>query len=315
MTKVVFFGTSDRSIPILEALHKNFDLIFCVTKTDTKLGRHQATKESGVNIWANQNRVKCVTTDAINSDTESDLVEQIIDSGISIGVVADFSFMISEAILKTPKLGFVNIHFSLLPKYRGASPIQAAIINGDKKTGITFHVTEKSLDTGPILKQIEYPLTGKETSGQLYEILFKKAAESLPQVLNDFVEGKTQLKKQDHSKATYTYSKSHPKQTIIFKEDAKINWNESEEIIERKIRAYDPWPIAWTTLGELTIHYGLILREKKDPSARVKIYKAEIAREMEKINGALKILKLQVAGKAKTDWESFVNGYTTPIKI
>lgn len=300
---VAFFGTSDRSIPILEALKKHFNLTLCVTKNDAKAGRHLKLKETEVKRWAVKNRVKYLTIGNLNTETTAKVIEHILDSKITMGVMADFSFIIPDAIIITPKYKIINIHFSLLPKYRGASPVQFAILNSDNKTGTTYYIMDKGMDTGDIIHQSEHALNQSETSGQLYKILFEQAAVELPNVIDSYVQGKSRPTKQNHENASYTYSPTHPKNTFIFKEDAKIDWSQSDEKIERSVRAYNPWPIAWTTLGELANVFKLPLKEGKNPNPVVKLY------EVKNRSGKLAIKSLQVENGRKISFEDFVNGF------
>ncbi len=306
---IAFFGTSDRSKPILEALDENFDLKLCVTKTDRKVGRHQKTEETLVKSWAKERGINFFEIENIQGD-EKDLLDTLIRQKIDLIVVTDFGFIIPKSIIKRFKNEIINIHFSLLPKYRGANPVQAAILRGDKETGITYLLMSEDLDEGPILKQILCRLTGKETSGILYERLFELAAKHLPQVIKEYAADKIQPQKQDHEKAIIHHSPSHPNSTYIYKEDAEINWNESVEQIERKIRAFNPWPIAWTTLNALENNKkleeeNLNIRENIDKSLRIKIFETETTPKKR-----LSPKKVQVAGKKATTWENFKNGYT-----
>jgi methionyl-tRNA formyltransferase len=309
MHKVVFFGTSDRSIPILEALSSSsdFKVALCVTKSDTKVGRKQELRETEVKTWAKQHKVKYVETNSLKNDAQR-VIEQILGSKIDVGVVADFSFIIPAELLDVVPHKLVNIHFSLLPKWRGASPVQFAILNGDEVTGITYHLVDKKMDTGPIIHQIGYKIDHTETSGELYSRLFPIAAEKLPSVLVKYIDGSTNFVEQNDDEATYTYSPSHPGSTFVYKEDAKIDWTKSPAEIERAIRAYNPWPISWTTLGELQeTTWGKKDKDHEKSSKKVKIYKSRVA------EGKLKIEFLQVEGKKPTEWESFVNGYSPSI--
>ncbi|PIS22154.1 hypothetical protein COT50_03435 [candidate division WWE3 bacterium CG08_land_8_20_14_0_20_41_10] len=307
-TKIAFFGTSDRSVPILESLKTNFDLVLCVTKEDVLIGRHQTPKEVGVKRWAKENGVKFVTiNESLNKEREI-LIEQIKTSEAIVGVVADFGFIIPQEILAIFPKGIINIHFSLLPKYRGASPVQFAILNGDAQTGITYQLMEKTLDTGSTIHQITYPLNGTENSGELYKTLFNLSAEHLPQVINNYLEGKIKPKAQNGSQASYTYSPTHPKNTYIYKEDAKINWNNGIQSIDATIRAYNPWPIAWTTLGEMQNAKNKMtcftqLKNPKYASKVVKIYEAKI------VDNKLAVEKIQLAGGKILSWKQFTNGY------
>ncbi len=300
---IAFFGTSDRSIPILETLYQNHNLSLCVTKSDVKVGRHQTLKETGVKHWAIQKRVHLLTIDSINAETTRIIIEQILGSNTTIGVVADFSFILPLSVIDTPKHKIINIHFSLLPKYRGASPVQHAILNSDTKTGITYYVMDKGMDTGPIIHQIEYNLKMNETSGELYRALFEIAAKNLPKVIDEYISAAITPTAQNNASATYSYSKTHPKSTFIFKDDARIDWTQNGAQIERTVRAFDPWPVAWTTLAELGGALSLNLKESADKNMAVKIHKARLA------DGALVIDELQPAGKRRMSWKDFSNGY------
>lgn len=307
--KIAFFGTSDRSTPILESLKEHFEVVLCVTKEDVLVGRHRTPKEVEVKKWAKDNGVTYVTIKSSLKAEIDPIVEQIKSSKAEMGVVADFGYIIPQQILDIFPAGLINIHFSLLPKYRGASPVQHAILTMDKETGITYQLMQFDLDAGPILKQIPYPLTGTETSGELYQTLFKIAAKNLPQVISGYINGEISPQPQDQARATYTYSPSHPKTTYIYKEDAKIDWNQPMRQIYAAIRAYNPWPIAWTTLKEMQSADSKIqgftkVKDVKQLDKKVKIYYAEITQ-----NGLLAIQNLQLEGGKTLSWREFFNGY------
>lgn len=308
--KIVFFGTSDRSVPILEALKTNFDLALCITKEDVLVGRHQTPKEVEVKRWAGENRVNCVTISKSLKNESEKIIEQIKLSEANIGVVADFGFIIPQEILAIFTKGLINIHFSLLPKYRGAGPVQFAILNGDGETGITYQLMEKTLDTGPIVKQITHKLDGTETSGELYRTLFKLSADHLPSVLQKYLRDELIPKSQAKAQASYTYSPSHPTATHIYKEDAKIDWLNNIQKIASAVRAYNPWPIAWTTLGELQdakdkiVNFSQI-KDPKSASKTVKIHSVQIS------EGKIAIEKIQPEGGKILLWKQFKNGYLT----
>jgi methionyl-tRNA formyltransferase len=196
----------------------------------------------------------------------------------------------------------------MLPKYRGASPVQFSILNGDKSTGITFHMVDRGMDDGPIIAQYEYNIGPNLTSGQLYEQLFKFAHDKLTQTLTDYIKGSITPVLQDIGSATYTYLPTHPKSTFIYKEDARIDWSKPAEAIEREVRAFNPWPISWGRIGELENNSSLLqcnlkLRTNVDKSLTIKIYSAHLE------NSKLIIDEIQVEGRKKTDWNTFKNGY------
>ncbi len=181
------------------------------------------------------------------------------------------------------------------------------MLNGDENTGITFQLVNRRMDAGAILYQIGYKVTYKETSGELYETLFKIAADKLPQILEDYISGKLNPLPQDEEKATYTYSKNHPTHTFIYKEDAQINWKDNNEIIERQVRAFNPWPISWTYTKDLENNGNLTqkikLKGHVDKNLKVKVYETEL------IEGKIDIKTIQLEGKTKMGWKEFENGY------
>lgn len=311
-TKVVFFGTSDRSLPILNTLKDNFDLVLCVTKSDTVVGRKKIMRETEVKKWGKQNEVEVLTLNSLKNEDLEHLLQMLEKHKPDIGVVADFSFMIPKSVIDSLDGKIINIHFSLLPRYRGASPIQHAILNGEGFTGVTFYLLNEKIDEGDILSQFEYKIDSEITSGELYSILFNLSAEKLPEAISSYLKSAIKPLKQDHSKATYTISKTNPKHTFIYKEDAFIDWSESADKIHRAIRAFNPWPIAWTYLEELEKKFlileGIKLKPTVNKKLKVKIFSSSIK------EGKLKIKQLQVEGKNKTDWVSFVNGYCDKLK-
>lgn len=308
MTKIAFFGTSDRSIPILESLKQNFNLVLCVTREDVLIGRHQTAKKTGVKKWAEDNGVTYITIKESLKEEAGGIIEQIKASKAEFAVVADFGFIIPQKILDIFPKRMMNIHFSLLPKYRGASPVQFAILNRDSKTGITFQLMEYGLDTGPIIDTVTYELNGTETSGELYRNLFGLSAQKLPQVVQKYLDGALKPQTQDESQASYTRSPSHPNRTFIYKEDARIDWNRPVKEIEAGIRTYSPWPIAWTTLTDMQDSAGKIagFTKLKDPGnvlKTVKIHQANVTASK------IAISNIQVEGGKVLSWDQFCNGY------
>lgn len=306
-TKIIFFGTSDRSIPILNALKENFQLVLCVTKKDSKIGRKQITKETEVKKWCIENKIDFLELDSLKDVNLEYVLEKIKNIKPEYGLVADFSYIIPKKIIDSIPGGIINIHFSLLPKYRGASPVQFAILNGNEITGVTYYLLDEGMDTGDVIFQLEYKIESNFTSEELYDILFKISAEKLPDVLNKFIKKELIPYPQYHESATYTISKNYPKKTVIFKEDALINWGDDPKKIERMVRAFNPWPIAWTNLEDIENINCFIekiqLKDHVDKSLKVKIFKLHLASDK------LQIDELQVEGKRRISWDEFKNGY------
>ena len=305
---VAFFGTSDRSIPILEVLKANFNLKLIITKDDVRFGRKQELKETQVKQWAKRNQVHFITIDKLSSDKSEEIIEQIKYLEIDLGIVADFSFIIPEKIINAFPFKMVNIHFSNLPKYRGASPVQFSILNGDLTTGIAFYILDKGLDTGEILEIVNFDIKPNDTADTLYENMFLKASELVPNVINKYIEGKLTPRPQNHEEATYTYSATNPKRTTIDKNDAYITSTFDQQRTDRFVRAFFPWPVAWTYVEKLVANpifnlKNLNLKNKDVEKLRIKIYEGSV-NENHYIPA-----KIQLEGGKIIDWKDFLNGY------
>ena len=218
---ITFAGSPKFSKNTLQELLKHgisVDLV--LTAKDKPKGRGQKKKPTPLKSFAKKRKIKVVHKLDFN---KTDLV-----------LVSAYGKIISKEEINQPKHGFLNVHPSLLPKYRGPTPIQAAILNGDDKTGVTIIKMDEKIDHGPILKQKEATLTGKEYYKDLEKKLSKLGGKLLAETIIDLQKGNLSPRKQKHSKASHT--------NLLSKKDGKINWKDSAELIERKIRAYNPWP-------------------------------------------------------------------------
>lgn len=320
--KTIFFSTSDRMIPIVEELNKLTELKLCITKTDVKVGRKMEIKENPVKLWCIENNIPYIQIDNLKDKNLELVVEKIKEIQPDLGIVVDFAFMIKDPILElfnttnkeqnknsikdvTINRNLVNIHYSLLPKYRGASPIQFAILNGDKETGITYQVLDKEMDKGNILYQIKYQLKGNETYLELFEQLLSLNINSLSKFIELYKSNELENITQGENEATYTYSKTNPKSTLVYKEDAYTDLKEPSEVIERKIRGFNPRPILWTHLKFIEEYTGLKIKDESKKDLTVKIYDGKLNPDTNKVE----FTKIQLEGKNAMDWNSFVNGY------
>ncbi|MCX6785606.1 MAG: methionyl-tRNA formyltransferase [Candidatus Komeilibacteria bacterium] len=221
---IIFFGTPDFAVPTLQALiREDYDVILVVTQAAKPVGRKQILTSTPVKIEAKK----------LSLPVGTDLAE-LKKYHADLGVVAAYGELIPKKILDLFPLGVLNIHPSLLPKYRGPSPIQTAILNGDKETGITIIKLDAKMDHGEKLKAQSLKLKADDGYKSLSESLALLGAKMLVEILPDYLNDKIKLLPQDDSQATFT--------KIISKEDGKINWQKSAEQIERQIRAYAPWP-------------------------------------------------------------------------
>ncbi|MDD5032657.1 MAG: methionyl-tRNA formyltransferase [Candidatus Pacebacteria bacterium] len=236
--RIVFFGTPEFSVKILEAM-KNacFLPALIITAPDKPKGRGMKMAPSPAKAWAEKNCINHIEPSSLKKDPE--IAIKLSEMNPDLFVVASYGKILPKEILDVPRKGTLNVHPSLLPKLRGASPIQGAILSGEKETGVTIMLMDEKMDEGPILakQKLEFPIANlrfSELEQELAEFGGKILTETIPKWLND----KITPQPQDHSQATYT--------KLIKKEDGEINWSEPAEAIFRKIRAYTPWPGAYT---------------------------------------------------------------------
>lgn len=209
-----------------------------------------------------------------------------------VGVLASFGAIVPKEILEFPKKGILNIHPSLLPKYRGASPVQTAILNGERQTGVTIIKMDKKVDHGPIVAQFTEEILPTDTSESLYFRLFSAGAEVLKTILSAYLEKRIELRPQDHSQATYTKKLTREDGFIPAEKLKKAMAGEKAEHIDRMIRAYYPWPGTWT---EIPIPFR--------QSRRLKILRGHLE------NGKLALDLVQLEGKKPVSWRQFCEGY------
>ncbi|MGB9743256.1 MAG: methionyl-tRNA formyltransferase [Minisyncoccales bacterium] len=274
--EIIFIGTSEFAAIILEELiKKNYQPILVITAPDKPVGRKQIIAPPPVKVVANKYNIPVEQSSEIKN-----LKLKIKNLNPDLGIVASFGQIIPSEILNIPKFGCLNIHPSLLPKYRGPSPIQAAILNGDKETGVTIIKMTEKVDAGPIVSKIKYKITNNKINyPELHNQLAKMGADLLIKTIPLWTKEKIKEKLQDEKKASYT--------KILKKEDGLINWQDPPEVIERKIRALNPWP------GTYTIYHGKML----------KILEAEI------INNQLIIKRVQLEGKKPMEFKDFFRGH------
>jgi len=237
--KTIFAGTPEFAVPYLQALlaDSHFNIIGILTQPDKPSGRKQELTPSPIKTLGLQNNIRIFQPESLKNNRQ--LIDEMAALTPDLLIVVAYGQIIPQAILDISKYGNINVHPSLLPLYRGASPIQSAILNGEQETGVTIMLMDEKMDHGPILNQIKYPLTGEETNESLHQELAKIGVPLLLQTITDFLGGQLTPIEQDHNQATFCKS--------ISKEDAKIDWSQPAKIIRRKIYAFYPWPATWTS--------------------------------------------------------------------
>lgn len=297
--RLIFMGTPDFAVPGFRALltAPDFDIVGVFTQTDKPVGRKQTLTPPPIKLVALEGGRKIFQPLKLKDE-----VETIRDLKPDLIVVIAYGKIIPQSILDIPTHGCINVHASLLPKYRGAACLNAPILNGDAETGVTIMKMDAGLDTGPILRQSKISLSGHETLSELHDRLSQLGAEILIPTLRDWLAGKIEVKKQDDSQASYIKT--------LKKEDGRIDWTKSARDIERLIRAYSPWPGAYSSWQGKIIK---ILEVSHDVAPLNGQKSGQIFLSDDKLaiqcgQDSLVILKLQLEGSRALDSQTFLNG-------
>ncbi len=282
--RIIFFGSDRCSALVLNQLvnDERFKIVGVVTLEAKPKGRKGEIVPNPVEHYA-RTLFEILFFPIKKFDKKS--INKFKKLKADVGVLAWYGKILPKEILAIPKHGVLNVHPSLLPKYRGPSPVQAAIMNGDKQTGATIFKMDEQMDHGPIVAQFKEKIKVNDTAETLYERLFTLGGEVLTTILPSYLEGSIELRKQNHKKATYT--------RLLRRGSGKIDWKTSDQKIERFIRALHPWPGSWTRVKILGY---------KD-TRRLKILKAHLER------GKLVLDRVQLEGKKPVTWKQFQEGY------
>ncbi len=298
--KIVFMGTPDFSVGALDALvEAGHEIIAVVTQPDKPKGRSGQMQFPPVKECALRHGLTVLQPVKIKTP---EWVDKLRELNADVFVVAAFGQILSKEILDMPKYGCVNIHASLLPKYRGAAPINWAIINGEKETGVTIMQMNEGVDTGDMLSHVVVPIAPKETAESLFDKLAKAGAELIVETLPKLEAGEIIPVPQDESQS------SHVK--MMNKSLGKIDWNQDAVVIERLVRGLNSWPSAYTYYQGK----GVKLWDCEVVEAAVRavpgtiIAVAKDSFDVATGNGALRVLELQLEGKKRMDTKSFLLG-------
>ena len=307
--RIIFAGTPDFAATALSALIKSEHQIVAVyTQPDRPAGRGRKLRASPVKEVALENDIPVLQPVNLK---EAEAQETLRAFQADVMVVAAYGLILPQIVLDIPRLGCLNIHASLLPRWRGAAPIQRAIAAGDKESGITIMQMNAGLDTGDILQLAACPITSNDTGGSLHDRLAEIGASAILQTLEELDSDKITATAQDDSLATYAHK--------LDKKEAQINWQHSAVEIERLIRAFNPWPVAFTSLDDKTLRIwqaqALTLDTKADikPGTVISCDKKGI--DISCGEGMLRLLKLQPSGSKAMDVASFMNGHAKQLPL
>ena len=299
--KLVFMGTPDFSVKALEALIcSEHEVAAVVTQPDRAKGRNKKVVFSPVKEVAVKYGIKVYQPLRVR---EPEFVEILKDINPDAIVVAAFGQILSKEILEIPKYGCINIHASLLPKYRGAAPIQQAVIDGADETGVTTMLMDVGLDTGDMLDKVRVPVDKKETGGSLHDKLAERTPELILGTLKKIELGNIHREKQDDSKSTYA--------GMLKKEMGHIDFSKSAKEIERLIRGLNPWPSAYAFLNGKTLKiWDADVDDDEFDGSPGQIVKTEKSSFYVKTGkGTLVVKELQLEGKKRMSAEAFMLGY------
>ncbi len=304
--KTLFFGTPDFAVPALNSLIKMsfLDIQAVITQPDAPVGKNQIITAPPVKKFALYNKLEVLQPSTLKSNTFKETLKQYQPDII---IIIAYGKIIPKDLLSIPKFGWLNIHGSLLPKYRGASPIQAVLLSGDEKTGVTLMKIDEGLDTGPIISQKEININYTDNFETLHDKLSELGGEILDKDLKSYLSGK--LIPYPQGKSTTPVTKT------IKKEDGKINWENSAEFIDRQIRAYSPWPGTYTFWRDkriIIIDAEIVMLPSSIQPGSIFVHGDKYYVGAKK--NAIKLNVIQMAGKKELDIKSFIKGQPNFIK-
>nr|WP_321450629.1 methionyl-tRNA formyltransferase [uncultured Carboxylicivirga sp.] len=312
--RIVFMGTPDFAVESLKALVENkYNVVGVITAPDRPAGRGQKLKQSPVKEYAVEVGLPVLQPEKLKNE---EFLDELRALKADLQVIVAFR-MLPEVVWNMPRLGSLNLHGSLLPQYRGAAPINWAVINGDKKTGVTTFFLQHEIDTGNIIMQEEMPITEDDTAGTVHDKMMVLGAQVILKTMEAIHKNEVKAIPQNEF-SDDTLLRPAPK---IFKDDCKIDWNQASEAINNKIRGLSPYPTAWT---ELEMENGKIISTK--------IFSAQISNHEQlapgmfesdnktyiaigTANKTIRITDIQLAGKKRMLTEDLLRGFdTTQIK-
>ena len=301
-TGIAFFGSPRVARACLEELHRHFPVRLVVTQPDRAKGRGKKVTVTPVKAGALELHIPVYQYEEMGDI----LIETLRAHGIELIVVVAFGRILPERIIKEPRHGSLNLHASLLPKYRGASPIEAALLAGETETGLTLQIMAPEMDRGGILASERMRIEDHWTAEHLYEAMVSRAPRFLARSVQEYTSGTLKPEPQNDEEATYC--------TVIRKEHGRIDWSESADTIRNRIRAYSLWPVAFTWLdGKLLRVFNARPASDTGRGCREpgEILRADRVQGIivQTGGGVLSITDLQIENRRRMNFQMFINGY------
>lgn len=295
MTHTVFFGTHHFGAAMLQALidDPNTSVDLVVTQPDRPVGRKKVLTPPAVKILAQEHNIPV--------DQPKTLKGYKLPNTIDLGVAAEYGVLVPESILDTPKHGVLNVHTSLLPKYRGASPIQSALINGDEQTGVTIMVMDKGLDTGPILAQTSVPIASDDMYPDVDTKLKTVGGPLLIETMHQYADGKLEPTAQDEKLVTTCKQ--------FTRDDGRVDWQRSAIEIYNQFRGLTPWPGLWTTWEDKRVKLLNIKPTRQAGSPGTALVENDTL-HIGCSTGSIEVRELQLEGKKPMSATEFLSGYS-----
>lgn len=298
--KTIFMGTPEFAIPSLKVVSQNTDLKLIFTKEDKRNARGNKIIYSPVKQFGLDNDIEVIQPKRMKDE---EVIDKIKEVNPDLIVVVAYGKILPKEIIDIPKYGIINVHSSLLPKYRGASPIHSAILNGDKESGVSIMYIEEGLDSGDVILKETCEITEDDTLGTLHDRLKELGAIGLEKALKLIEVGEVKAEKQDDSKATFVKP--------ITKEQAKIDWNNTKEVIFNQIRGLNPFPGAYTHNEKnenIKIYKSEKLEKEYDGENGTVVEMTKKGPVVKVANGALRLLEIKFEGKKLQSGADIVNG-------
>lgn len=309
--KIIFAGTPDFAATALSALiNSEHEVIAVYSQPDRPAGRGRKLRASPVKEVALEHDIPVYQPENLK---DKDAQDELRALNADVMVVAAYGLLLPQAVLDIPKYGCLNIHASLLPRWRGAAPIQRAIAAGDTESGITIMQMNAGLDTGDILQLSACPITRQDSGGSLHDKLAEIGATTILETLANVANNSLHPVVQDDALATYAHK--------LDKKEAQINWQDSAENIARMIRAFNPWPVAYTQIEDKTlriwqaevIELNSNTKASYKPGTVISCDKKGI--DISCGEGTLRLLKLQPSGSKAMDVAAFMNGHAKQLPV